>query len=279
MVFRSESIWIGGNFLIVGKLLLNRLDFHGEFNVINFILIDRFSKLSKRVLLALRYVLSYLGFSKSLSLSRLDDSWNFNNFFNFDYLINFYILRNLDVFLNWNFDSYFNDSLNRNLYYFLSIDRFLYNPFNLYYSIYNLFNRNLNELFLDDFNFDFSLYNNRNFDYSLYRNFDLNIFINIYLNIFGHFDFSDHSPLIGNLHLLYNINILIDISFNRYFYYPIHKDRNIDILMNYFLNVFLDWMRNIDSFLYWNLFYLINIDLFVYIFDNWNLMVSFYDLL
>jgi hypothetical protein len=49
--------------------------------------------------------------------------------------------------------------------------------------------------------------------------------------------------------------------------------------MNYFLNVFLDWMRNINSFLYWNLFYLINVNLFVYIFNNWNLMVSFYDLL
>jgi hypothetical protein len=63
LVFGFESGWVLDYLFVVVDLLLDRLDLKGEFNVINFVLVNRVSQLSKLVLLRRRDILSYLGVS------------------------------------------------------------------------------------------------------------------------------------------------------------------------------------------------------------------------
>ncbi len=208
-----------------------------------------------------------------------NNNWNLNNSLNLNDLLNLYIFGNLNILFYWNFNSDLNNFFYRNLNDFLLINWLFDYPLDLNDFFNNFFNRYFNELLFDDFDLYLFVYINWNLNDSFNWYFNFNIFVNLNIDILGHFNFSYYCLLVRNFDLLYDLYLFFYDSFDRYFYNSVHKYRNVDVLIDNFLDIFLNRIWNLDYLLNWNFLDLINMNLFVYINSHWDLLISFNDLL
>lgn len=210
-------------------------------------------------------MISYLRLPQSLHGLTFDDFWNFDYFLNFDNLLDLHILRYFYVSLLRNLHSDLDYFLYRDLYYLLSIDRLFDYFFSFDNFLNNFLDRNFHKFFLDNFYLDFLVYIDWGLNNYLYWNLDLYVLIDLDLHVPGDLYFSDDCPLIRDFDLLDNFYLLLDDSLNRDLNNLVSEDRDVYVLVDNFLNIFLDRVRNLDNLLDRDFLDLVHMDLLVYV--------------
>jgi hypothetical protein len=224
-------------------------------------------------------VLADLTLSQGFGRLGFDYSGNFDYPFNLNDFLHLYILGHFYVFLDWNFNPDLNNLLYRNLNNLLLVD-WLFNDFLNLDDLFNyLFNWNLHESFLDNLYLYLFVDIDWNFNYFFYRNFYLNILIDFDIYILGYLNFSNYSLFIRNLNLLYYLNWFLNDPFNRDLNDSVYKDWYVNVLVDDFLNIFLNRIRNLYISLNRDFLDPIYMDLFVSINSHRYLLISLYNLL